>query len=324
MKKKTKKIFGLVGLALVIGVTAVACSLPSPRATATQSLTDTIQVRVVGDTPDVRFVSIVDNEKMVYPNIPFSISYENIDNYTLKIKHTDKDGNVTESIIDAQNVDYNAGEKNYLIKFDEEGESTDEVFYGGKYEYGEYYMILEGVGYSISDYDYRTFNYLPVIGEILYNEDTGVYTLNLDYATEEEGGEVDKIKVQIYSEDGALLKTIDVNAPNKSIEIDLSCEKNEESCTTKSGKIYALINAYNAENPDEALYEPHKTNEISYEGYKVPDTGSFLKELNISREDFLVTGLIIFGIVAIAGVVFLKKTDTNKKRAHVNAKRRRK
>lgn len=121
MKKKTKKIFGFIGLALVVGITAVACSLPSPKATAAQSLTDTIQVRVVGNAPDVRFNNIENRDIIVYPWQSFSVEYENVANYTLTLTYTDMDGNTTSNVIDSQFVDYATGAKDYIITFDAEG-----------------------------------------------------------------------------------------------------------------------------------------------------------------------------------------------------------
>lgn len=121
MKKKTKKIFGFIGLALVVGVTAAACALPSQEAQAVQSLTDTIQVRVVGNTPDVRFNNIENRDIIVYPRQSFSVEYENVADYTLTLTYTDMDGNTTSNIIDSQFVDYVTGAKDYIITFDAEG-----------------------------------------------------------------------------------------------------------------------------------------------------------------------------------------------------------
>ena len=117
MKKKTKKIFGFVGLALVIGVTAIACSLPSPKAKATQSVVDNIQVRVVGSAPDVRFTDTENNEIIIYPRKTFSVEYEKVVNYGLTLTHTDMDGNVTSEVIDTRVVNNATGKNDYTIIF---------------------------------------------------------------------------------------------------------------------------------------------------------------------------------------------------------------
>ena len=39
----------------------------------------------------------------------------------------------------------------------------------------------------------------------------------------------------------------------------------------------------------------------------VPDTGSFLKSLNISREDYLITGALVFVVIGIAAFIVVKR-----------------
>ena len=54
---------------------------------------------------------------------------------------------------------------------------------------------------------------------------------------------------------------------------------------------------------------------IKYDGEAiiVPDTGSFFQGLNISREDYLITGLIVFMVAGIAGFAFVKMKGKNRR-----------
>ena len=76
MKKTEKRVLGLLGLILVAITTIFAAFLPGPEASATDSgtsVTDTIQVRVVGNSPAVEIVGVTDGEKVVFPDLSFNI-----------------------------------------------------------------------------------------------------------------------------------------------------------------------------------------------------------------------------------------------------------
>ena len=45
----------------------------------------------------------------------------------------------------------------------------------------------------------------------------------------------------------------------------------------------------------------------------VPDTGSFFQGLNISREDYLITGIVVFAIIGVVGFGIVKKTHGTKR-----------
>ena len=202
-------------------------------------------------------------------------------------------------------------------------DSIEVVIPREKYGYGKYALTLVGTAEDgVKDYDERIFYYYPVISNVTEDDKTGDYILNLDYADEEDGGNVKKLLVEVYDKDGNLIDTIWVDAPTKKVILPPAGKED----LYKAGDIRLEIYAWDTTDESQLikenkLYNPYPVT-FNYEVIPTPDTGSFLRELNISREDYLVTGLIVFGIIAIAGIVFLKKSDTNKKRAHVNAKRR--
>ncbi|MBR3052294.1 hypothetical protein IKG60_01580 [Candidatus Saccharibacteria bacterium] len=117
MKKTQKKILGISGLCLVVVITILAAILPVPGASATESVTDTIQVRVVGSVPDVNILGIDNGEVITVPNQSFTVTYENVADVTVTLEHTDLDGNTTTYLLDELTPDYYAGSEEYDVHF---------------------------------------------------------------------------------------------------------------------------------------------------------------------------------------------------------------
>ena len=120
MRKAKKRVLGLCGLSLVAGMTAVAATLPGPKASATgdvTTVTDTLSVRVVGAVPKVDILGIDNGEVIVVPTQSFTVEYENVDELTVVLTHTDLDGNVTEYTLDETVPDYYPGSEDYTVNF---------------------------------------------------------------------------------------------------------------------------------------------------------------------------------------------------------------
>ena len=116
MKKTRKKILGLLGLLVVAVMFGIAVTIPDQRASATSTITDKIQVRVVGSVPDVNIGGIVEDAIYTNPNRPFRVTYENVATLVLTLEYTDLNNNVTTEIIDEENTDYEPGFEDYTIK----------------------------------------------------------------------------------------------------------------------------------------------------------------------------------------------------------------
>ena len=117
MKKAKKQCLGFFGLSLVVAMTMVAASLPTPGASATSStITDTITVRVVGSVPDINIRGITNDAIYVTPERNFSVDYENVETMVVSLEYTDLEGNVTTTVLDESTPDYNAGTETYRIR----------------------------------------------------------------------------------------------------------------------------------------------------------------------------------------------------------------
>lgn len=309
MKKTKKRVLGLLGLVLVIITTIFAAFLPGPEASAEggiTSVTDTISVRVVGSVPDILNVKPINGSVFIYPDQDLSFDYENVEYLTITVRYTDKDD--VEHIIPLLEKD----DPESFVDYIPGSYSTPLDLLAEDYGYGEYRVEIVGIGFNdVKDFETVEFALYPVVGEANEADDGKVY-LDLQYDTENEN--INTIGINIYDENGNLvnvLSPITVNTPDMRVELPFA----ENNLPTGNYRIE--ITAYNAKG--EALYKPYITY-YYYEMIPVPNTGALFSNLNISRTDYLVTGLIIFFLAAILGIVFITKGRSNKSR--LNKKRR--
>ena len=125
MKKHQKTILGFVGLGSVAALTTFAASLPSPEAVATTSVTDTITVRVVGDSPAVTITSPANSAVFVSPNQIFSYNYENINSADIIITRTDANGEKHTYTAVKKTYDYEASSDSLNLNLYEYGYTGD-------------------------------------------------------------------------------------------------------------------------------------------------------------------------------------------------------
>ena len=283
MKKTKKRVLGLLGLVLVIVTTIFAAFLPGPEASAEggiTSVTDTISVRVVGSVPDILNVKPINGSVFIYPDQDLSFDYENVEYLTITIRYTDKDD--VEHIIPLLEKD----DPESFVDYIPGSYSTPLDLLAEDYGYGEYRVEIVGIGFNdVKDFETVEFALYPVVGEANEADDGKVY-LDLQYDTENEN--INTIGINIYDENGNLvnvLSPITVNTPDMRVELPFA----ENNLPTGNYRIE--ITAYNAKG--EALYKPYITY-YYYEMIPVPNTGALFSNLNISRTDYLVTGLIIF------------------------------
>ncbi len=187
-----------------------------------------------------------------------------------------------------------------------------------EYGYGKYVVTVQGyVNNVILAEDSALFYYLPVSATTNVDDTTGKHYVDLDYLTGNAGAEeIAKIVLNVYNESGELveaLSPITVLPPVKNVEIPFAAKN------MPSGIYKISVSAYNANG--ERLYEPYILT-IEYKATVVPDagapdTGGLFQNLNISKEDYLISGLMVFfvlGIVAFGVVARNKKTSSRRNR----------
>ena len=290
MKKTQKKVFGLTGLALVAAMTTYAAILPAPEASATQNITDTIQVRVVGSVPEVNFTYPTGNVTVSNPNQELKISHENVKTATISLNYTDNNG--TEYKIE----DYKTLDLDYAA-----GESTIQTNLSD-YGYGIFEFTVSAFGNDgVPDTDAIVITYIPVQGAV-EDQDDGSVKVDLDYDKDK----IDHIDISVYPEGGdESLYDTTVTPPADSVILPF------DEFAPETGYYEIVISSYDKEG--NLLYTT--TILYYYEVVPVPDTGALFTKLNIAKEDYLATGLIIFFILAIVafGVVAKGRKTKNSK-----------
>ncbi len=303
MNKHQKNFLGILGLILVIATTVFAMLMPSPKTSATtSSVTDTITVRVVGATPRVDFQDFDSGSVLMTPENNFLISYENVETVTITVRYIDLNGvehtyEYPDSPIDA-NYEPGTYDLSMLPYQDADNQRG----------YGEYYITVTGEGVDgIADEDVIHYYYYPIDGTISDNDEDGNMDLELTYDQEQCSGVnlcVDHIVINVYDENGNLvpeLSPIEVDAPTTNVKLPFADQDLPYGTYTVKIIPYDQYGNYLGFT---------RTLTIEYKGEEeipVPNTGSLFGGLNISKTDYLVTGLIIFGITGIGGLVFISK-----------------
>lgn len=338
MKRTHKKVLGFFGLLLVAAMTVFAVFLPAPdtQAADVNSVTDTIKVRVVSQSAAINISGIAPGSNITSSSQNLEISYENIETLTSTITFTGVDG-VTHDEMPFLNlpVDYVTGVSNIKINFKTGAYTYDYDYYDETddtvktsvgnvgqldyYGYGEY--VIKAFGSSIDGVYYETltdFTYQPVDATVKVED--GKATIDLGYDPYDETGETDgdvaKIVIEIRDENGNIVGTIKPNPitvfpPDTQVTVDLA------GSGLPSGTYTVDVTAYDIDG--NVIYKTFTTHFV-YEApvIPVPDTGGIMGNLNISKTDYLITGLIIFGVAAAAGVAFIVRNDKRR-----NTRRRR-
>ena len=301
MKKIQKRILGLLGLVLVAVMTVVAAFMPGPDASAvdTTSVTDTIQVRVLDETPSVTILSPSSGSITSSLDEPIKIGYVYLKEYHVTITYVDSEGvEHTEPLADVTTPD-ETGEHTYSFR---------EI--GEEYGYGKYIIRVTGKGLDGSSVqDSVGFEYAAITADAAMNDDTGTASVDLTYDTDDPGLDEDekvaKVVIRIEDENGNAIPGIApivVNAPTKHVEIPF------DEYGLPSGIYRLVLTPYNASG--EELYRKIVLF-VKYDEMLVPDTGGLFKGLNISQTDYLITGLGVFLVVGIGGIVFMSKRGKN-------------
>lgn len=298
MEKTQKKIFGFFGLVLVVAMTFIAASLPSSETSAISTVTDTLTVRVVSSSSDVNLTSPESGMVTTSAEQTFRLNYANVNTVTLLLTKTDLDGTTHTFTLAVYDTDYGTGEKEYNINLQNAG-----------YGYGEYVITLQGEGASgLSDEDSVAFSYYPVVADATEDENTGETVLNFDYEAYDPSnpggtGEVAEIEINVYDENENLveeLSPIKVAPPETSVVIPFN------DYDLPSGTYTIKTTAYDKDGNE--LYKAYVNHVIQKkEDIPVPNTGGLFGALNISRADYLITGVIVFLLTGIFGVVFIAK-----------------
>lgn len=298
MKRQRKNFLGCLGLVLVAAMTVVAYSLPSPDANAKTASGDvTVNLTVNdGKEPSLHINMPYDGYQTVNNLVDLEISFAN----TNVISGTITNDTTGESIPFTSSGPLDHESKIYTV------EGLDISTIGS---YGKYTIFVETTNLNGYASDELSFYFVPLIAEVTGHDKNG----NPIVAIIDKSSEVDFISIEAYKKPGT------TPLFNPALEYDA----NEIVGT----EIVLPFSDYNAEAGDYTLEllsftsdeDGNKGELIDYPLSlaadftppipDVPETGAFFAELNISQADYLITGLIIFFIIGISLIVFMKKSS---------------
>ncbi len=310
MRKTKKQLLGLAGLAAVGIMTAVAYAMPSPNAAAANEYGyecndndsdptndcakydsgSQVQVTVTEGNPAISTLHPQDGSTFIDPLVEIATNYSEVTKIDYYLTYVDQNGST-------QRVDlnsYSPTETSGIHKFE-----VDITQYG----YGEYTLHSTAHGYNGAvREDTVKFNYRAIRANFTgETADNGDPVLKI-----ESNNDVDKLLVSIYDKSG---KPLFVDENGKEVPIKLDRDDIDpttgevlvtlpfEQYGAPAGEYTAVVVAYN--DKDAIISMVTATTDYKFITPEVPDTGSnFFGDLNITRVDYLITGLIVFGMVA--------------------------
>lgn len=303
MKRKHKKVVGFLGLIAVAAMTVVAALLPTPNTQATTAVTDTITVRVVDNTPEIIMISPVEGSEFTYPNQEISFDYSDSNTVTATLYYTDNAGEEYTYVLTGLNPDFYPGSETL---------DTDLAFYG----YGDFTLTVKGEGLDgVYDEQVTHFSYIPVKTTATEDQNHDV-KVDLDYNPE--NTDVQKIVIEVRDENGNPIEGLDpttVYPPATDTTINFS------DADLPEGTYVITVTTYDGEG--NIVYRTYELR-FDYEGPEeipLPDTGGLFAGIDISKTDYLITGIVIFSMIAIAGIMMLtNKREKNTAKATRTAK----
>lgn len=310
MRKTKKQLLGLAGLAAVGIMTAVACAMPAPNAAAANEYGyecndedddpsndcakseggAQVQVVVSEGNPDATTTSPQDGSTQVDPNIEIATNYSQVLRIDYYLMYKNDSGMIRRIDLDSFTPTEESGIHRFNVNV-------------AQYGYGEYTLHTDAQGYngSVSN-DTTRFNYRAIRAEFT-SEVAGNGDPILKVTS---GPDVDTLIISVYDKAGNPL-FVDENGKEIPVEISrdqIEAAANENLVTlpfekygAPAGEYTAVVIARNADGDTISL----ATADVNYKPIapEVPDAGAnTLADLNITHVDYLVTGLIFFGLVA--------------------------
>lgn len=299
MEKTRKRILGFFCLIVTIVLTIVAANIPAANTSAVGSNTN-ITVRVVGPIADITITdspeSIIESTVPIVIDPAQSVTFtcENVDPVTAGIIFTpfgdDGTGIVSEQIFSTL-ADYEPCEHTLVLDLDE-------------YGYGNFIINIQGDGDSGFDEDSTTFDYSALVIDAEQETPGENPIVELYYDDEV----VDKIILTVYDENGNIVPGLEaIEVESGTHEVELPFIEND----VEGGNYTVKATPYD----EDGNIVPNKAEDsLLYiaPDLEIPNTGGPLGMLNLSRTDYLATGVIVFVSFGAFALFFLKKSKKNR------------
>ena len=324
MKKTQKHIFGFFGLVFVVAMTFLAATLPPNEASAAtpNSFEDRLTVLITNPegTPHVGIISPADDDQILAGETDLVIEYNSTEKAALDLTFIGQnpDGTDAEPIVI---TDYHVFDLNF-----ETGETSLPIDLNGhgstEFGYGTFILSFRNTGVDGVEVPGQriSFVHTPITADVSGEENKdGSIDADIDFTTEDDGSGnivpsiVGKIKVEVTNPDGKLVYGPVYYDPKDLINPDGSIKPINlpfGDFADITGNYRIAFTAYDKD--DNYLYTLYRTRYYEV-APPAPDTGMFFQNLNISKEDYMVTGLIVFFVFAIVGFGIVARDRQNRK-----------
>lgn len=305
MKKTKKQLLGLAGLAAVGVMTAVAYGMPTPDAAAAQENT-TVNVQVNEGTPSNVFVAPRDGIETTDNIIKVSTNYSQARRLEFYLTYKDASGNTHRVELPSYTPTNGAG----TYTFD-----LDISPYGfGNFEIHTNVVGSDNVSRETDTVSFTFSAIMVKLGPV--NAENANPSLEI-----ESNSSAERIVVTVFGKDGnpafvdengnavnIELSRSDIDPETGKILVELPFAK----YGSKAGTYTAVVSGYDKDNKLLSMrtidvnYSPIGVAPETPEAPETPNTGMLsLGDLNISRMDYVITGLIAFAVAAAFAVALV-------------------
>ena len=272
-------------------MTVFATNLPTPTAIAASS-SASATVTVMVENPNQVIVSILsplDGSTLINNNLSVFYNYTNVSSFATTL--TEQAAGIIDSSTFSPAQPTGTDTYSYTLP-----------------DYGKYTFTIRGSGNDSFDEDSISFEFVPVEVEEVTKTEEGDPIIEIDYDSDE----VCYVMVQAYLKPGLTpifdppLSVALSSVDDKTINIPFT-EHN-----AKTGDYQIEIESYSCLDQTK-IYEPLII-PFTYTEPEVPDvpkTGALLEKLNISKTDYLISGLLVFFFAGIGLLIFVKKKSKN-------------
>lgn len=297
-----KQLLGLGGLAFVVAMTAFACTLPT-GAVETRGNTE-----IVVEVYDINANTVIhkpqDGEVYSTPNIDFSETHSHAKTVKYYLTKYNTDGSIDwkKELTDYRITGYDVnGTTNFTLDMDENGGT-------GRYVFSTELIAIN----DIPHYDHVEFIYAGISAD---QDDVSTPAGKVDFRVNYTVG-VKSLVYQVFDKDNNPVTdpfTTNTDDPDTGGYMDLSIDLTDYNIKSGDYKIMIVGHA-GLDGTGNAIGSALLT--FTYtapDSPDVPNTGSILSALNISRADYLITGVVGFTAISIAALFIVARTKKHEK-----------
>lgn len=303
--KKTAKIFGGLGIVAAIGAAVIPFGAsavtydPTPYGD-TASADVTVELTVVGETPAATIQSPYDGQSIIGLTVPVKTIYSDASQLIYTLTYIASDGtktNYTLPKVPTASSGTASGTNSFTL---------DVSKYGGKY--GDYILSVraDGAGSTTDSVSFTLLSFDFVVKGTEENTNNPIITI-------ENSPGIYKALVQMFDSDGnAIFDEPYEVILNEGTTTDATLPLAKYG--VPSGTYTIVATPY---DEDGNIIGLNRSRTITYEtpeAPEVPDTGSILGGLGLSKSDLISTGLALLCVCAFFGVMIIVRKNKNHKK----------